>query len=71
MVEAVRRNVLPASQLPQVIGAWERPAHEAFAARTAWSLYNAFTEVSKSRSPRVQMDAGLRLASTFRSTLAL
>ncbi len=71
MVEAVRRNVLPASNLPKVIEAWEKPAHEAFAPRTAWSLFNAFTETQKSRSPRVQMDSGLRLASTFRSALAL
>lgn len=71
MVEAVRRSVLPASHLPKVIAAWERPAHEAFAPRTAWSLFNAFTEVTKSRSPRVQMDAGLRLSGTFRSALAL
>lgn len=71
MVEAVRRDVLPTSNLPKVIEAWERPAHEEFAPRTAWSLFNAFTEVSKSRSPRVQMDSGLRLSSTFRNALAL
>jgi hypothetical protein len=71
MVEAVRRNVLPASNLPKVIDAWERPAHEEFAPRTAWSLFNAFTEVSKSRSPRVQIDNCLRLVRTFRSALAL
>lgn len=71
LVEGIRRNVLPASQLPQVIDAWERPKHEEFAPRTAWSLFNAFTEVGKSRSPRVQMDSGLRLATTFRSALAL
>lgn len=71
LVEAVRRNVLPASNLPKVIEAWEKPVHEEFAPRTAWSLYNAFTEVQKSRSPRVQMESGLRLSSTFRSALAL
>ncbi len=71
MVEAVRRNVLPASNLPRVMEAWEKPAHETFAPRTAWSLFNAFTETQKSRSPRVQMDAGLRLSSTFRIALAL
>ena len=71
MVETVRRNVLPASSLPKVIDAWEQPAHEDFVPRTAWSLFNAFTEVAKSRSPRVQMESGLRLASTFRSALAL
>ncbi len=71
MVEAVRRNVLPASNLPKVIDTWEKPTHGEFTPRTAWSLFNAFTEVAKSRSPRVQMESGLRLASTFRSALAL
>lgn len=71
LVEAVRRNVLPASNLPKVIEAWERPMHGEFAPRTAWSLFNAFTEVGKSRSPRFQMESGLRLSSTFRSVLAL
>jgi hypothetical protein len=71
MVEAVRRNVLPASNLPKVIEAWEKPTHEEFAPRTAWSLFNAFTEVGKSRSPRVQLDSGLRLSSTFRDVLGL
>ncbi len=71
MVEAVRRNVLPASNLPKVIEAWEKPTHGEFIPRTAWSLFNAFTEVQKSRSPRIQMDSGLRLSSTFRSALAL
>jgi hypothetical protein len=38
MVEAVRQNALPASQLPKVIDAWEKPRHEELAPRTAWSL---------------------------------
>ncbi len=71
MVEAIRHHVVPASTLPKVMEAWERPAHEAFAPRTAWSLFNAFTEVGKSRSPRIQMESGLRLSRTFRSALAL
>ncbi len=71
LVEAVRRNVIPASNLPKVIEAWEKPTHAEFAPRNAWSLFNAFSEVAKSRSPRVQMDSGLRLARTFRSALAL
>jgi hypothetical protein len=58
LVEAVRRCVLPASHLPMVIEAWEHPRHEAFAPRTAWSPHNAFTEVDKSPSLRVQMESG-------------
>lgn len=71
MVEAVRRTVLPASQLPKVIAAWEQPAHEEFAPRTAWSLYNAFTEVQKGRSPRSQVENGLKLSALFRESASL
>lgn len=66
MVEAVKRSVVAASQLPKVIEAWEKPRHEEFTLRTAWSLYNAFTEILKSRSPRAQMENTLRLTSLFR-----
>jgi hypothetical protein len=65
MVEGVRRHVLPASQLPRLIAAWDRPKYPEFEVRTAWSLYNAFTEVTKSRSPRFQMAGTLRLRRVF------
>jgi len=71
MVEAIRVNVLPASRLPKVIEAWEKPRHEEFAPRTAWSLFNAFTEVQKSASPRLQMEGSLSLSSLFRRELSL
>ncbi len=66
MVEAIRANVLPASRLPKVIEAWEEPVHDEFLPRTAWSLFNAFTEVQKGASPRAQMEGTLRLSSLFR-----
>lgn len=71
MVEAVKANVLPASRLPKVIEAWEEPRHEEFAPRTAWSLFNAFTEVQKGSGPRAQMDGSLKLSSLFRRELSL
>jgi len=71
MVEAVQAGILPASRLPKVIEAWEEPRHEEFAPRTAWSLFNAFTEVQKSASPRFQMEGSLRLSSLFRRELQL
>jgi uncharacterized protein DUF932 len=71
MVEAIRSNVLPASRLPKVIEAWEEPVHEEFKPRTAWSLFNAFTEVSKASPPRAQMEGSLRLSSLFRRELSL
>jgi hypothetical protein len=71
MVEAIRAQVLPASRLPKVIEAWEEPQHEEFTPRTAWSLFNAFTEVQKTNAPRAQMEGSLRLSALFRRELAL
>lgn len=71
MVEAIRAHVLPASRLPKILEAWEEPQHEEFTVRTAWSLFNAFTEVQKSASPRAQMEGSLRLSSLFRRELSL
>jgi hypothetical protein len=71
MVEAVKAGVMPASRLPKVIDAWEEPRHEEFAPRTAWSLFNAFTEVQKGTPPRAQMEGSLRLSSLFRRELSL
>jgi hypothetical protein len=71
MVEAIRSNVLAASRLPKVIEAWEEPRHEEFLPRTAWSLFNAFTEVQKGTAPRAQMEGSLRLSSLFRRELQL
>ena len=47
---AYRRGIISALQLPKVCQAWEEPAHEDFRPRTAWSLFNAFTEVLKPRA---------------------
>ncbi|MFM7232372.1 MAG: DUF932 domain-containing protein [bacterium] len=71
MVEAIRANVLSASRLPKVIEAWEEPAQAEFSPRTAWSLFNAFTEIAKTSPPRAQMDGSLRLSSLFRRELQL
>lgn len=65
MIEGVRKQALPASQLPRLIAAWDKPKHPEFEPRTAWSLYNAFTEVTKSRSPRFQMEGTLKLQQVF------
>lgn len=67
MVETVRASVLPASWLPKALDAWERPKNREFEPRTAWSLFNAFTEVLKGASPRAQMEASLKLSQLFRT----
>lgn len=52
LVRAVDANVLPVTQLPTVLNQWRTPAHEEFAAagKTAWRLFNAFSETWKGRN---------------------
>ena len=71
VMEAVRAHVVPASHIPKVVLAWEKPQFAEFKPRTGWSLYNAFTSVMKSRSPRAQMEDTLRLSEVFRDALPL
>jgi hypothetical protein len=70
-LEAVKGAIAPASRLPKIIEAWEEPQHEDFRPRTAWSLFNAFTEVQKGAGPRAQMEGSLRLSALFRQELQL
>jgi hypothetical protein len=69
MVEVIGKHVVPASQLPKILNRWRYPVHEEFHSRTAWSLFNVFTEMVKSRSPRAQVEGTLRLSQLFRSTV--
>lgn len=71
MVTAIRSGITPASRLPKILEAWDEPKHQEFEARTAWSLFNAFTEVLKAGPPRQQMEGSLRLTSLFRRELSL
>lgn len=50
-IHALDSQVVPVTALPAVLAEWRKPTHEEFAARTAWSLFNAFTEVLKGTSP--------------------
>lgn len=40
---AIDRGIIPLRLVPQVVREWKEPRHELFHARTAWSLFNAFT----------------------------
>jgi hypothetical protein len=50
ILSAFRRGIISTLQVPKVCDEWEEPSHEDFRPRTAWSLFNAFTEVLKARS---------------------
>lgn len=46
-VRSVDVGVLPNRKLPDLLGQWREPRYEEFQARTAWSLFNGYTEVLK------------------------
>jgi Domain of unknown function (DUF932) len=50
IVRAIDARSLTAVQVPKVLQEWRRPRHEAFEPRTAWSLFNGFTESLKDLS---------------------
>jgi hypothetical protein len=47
MIRSLRSGIVGASKLPLVVNEWNQPQHDEFKPRTAWSLFNAFTEVLK------------------------
>jgi hypothetical protein len=49
IVRAVDARVLPVTKLPDVLKEWREPRHEEFRkdGKTAWRLFNAFSEVAK------------------------
>jgi hypothetical protein len=47
VLRAYRSQAIPASAIASVILEFEEPRHPEFRERTAWSLFNAFTEVLK------------------------
>jgi hypothetical protein len=49
LLQAAEKGVVGWRLLPQVIREWREPSHEEFKPRTAWSLFNSFTEVIKER----------------------
>jgi hypothetical protein len=52
VIRAVDANVLPVTQVPAVLSQWRTPAYEEFTVhgKTAWRLFNAFSETWKGRN---------------------
>jgi len=50
ILSAFRRGIISSVQIAAVCDAYENPPHPEFAPRTAWSLFNSFTEVLKPRA---------------------
>ena len=47
IVRAIDARAATTTQVPPLLQQWRHSKHEAFAPRTAWSLFNSFTEVMK------------------------
>ena len=66
LVRAAAAGVISFAGIRKVRKEWIAPSHEAFRARTAWSLYNAFTEVAKAYEPISRSQRTLALTALFR-----
>lgn len=55
LISAGRRGIIAWSGLGKVDQEWKNPRHAEFSGKDVWSLYNAFTEVSKEMSPANQI----------------
>jgi hypothetical protein len=54
IVRAVDGQILPVTKLPDVLHEWRQPRHPEFTdGRTAWRLFNAFTEILKGQLDRL------------------
>ena len=71
VIRAVDCQAITTSQIPVVLDQWRHPGHTAFSERTAWSLFNAFTEVHKSVNPHTAMRRGEALHGLFDATAGL
>lgn len=65
IIRAVDCAAITPAQIPSVLDQWRRPEHEVFAARNAWSLFNAFTEVYKTVNPHTALRRGEALHGLF------
>ena len=65
IIRAVDCAAITPVQIPSVLEQWRRPAFEDFTNRTAWSLWNAFTEVFKTVNPHSALRRGEALHGLF------
>jgi hypothetical protein len=53
VVRSVDAGIVSNRSIPDVLAEWRQPSHDDFAPRTAWSLFNGFTEVLKGNLPEL------------------
>jgi hypothetical protein len=65
VIRSLDAGVITTTQVPDVLKEWREPSHEEFRPRTAWSLFNAFTEAHKTVSPHTAVRRGESLYGLF------
>lgn len=66
LIESMRAGAIPNASIPKVLGEYESDHHrEMHGSGNAWSLFNAFTEVSKKDSLPVAMKRTQKLHGVF------
>ena len=65
VIAALDARAVNLTRIPDVLAGWRTPAHDEFAPRTAWSLFNAFTEVEKGVQPFLLSKRTQALHGTF------
>ena len=71
VIRAVDCRTITPAQIPAALVQWRYPSHQAFRERTAWSLFNAFTEAHKAVNPHTAMRRGEALHGLFDATAGL
>jgi hypothetical protein len=61
MIRALMARIVSGEQVAKVVGEWRKPAHEDFAPRNVWSLFNDFTEILKGTAPQAAVKRTMTL----------
>ena len=67
VIKALDAGAITTTQVPEVLSEWRTPSHSEFLPRTAWSLFNAVTEVHKRVNPHTACRRGEALYGLFDS----
>jgi hypothetical protein len=65
VIRSLDAGVVTTTQLPEILREWREPSHAAFLPRTAWSMFNAYTESFKTLNPHTAVRRGEALHGLF------
>jgi hypothetical protein len=65
VIRTLDAGVVTTTQVPEILREWREPSHVAFLPRTAWSMFNAYTESFKTLNPHTAVRRGEALHGLF------